>query len=353
MGSGELLWRDAEADLEIRLSHEFSPDVLNLLQRTVWGSRDLRYRIRGVEGKLARMLGPHVLTLERKGALAAVCVLNRRESRLFGAPVDTFHVAMMATEPALAGQGYAGRLAERAAELCRARMGTPGATYAYIESTTEFSLRISDHLGPSYAARLPLTLFSRLWPRDDRRVDGMDEGEAEEVRARLAALYADHLFADFELSLVPAEYQVLRDGGLIVAGVQAELLNWSIESLPGVTGRLIMRLLPRLPLIRRMLDPRDLRLLRFGNLLVEPGVEADLERLMAAVLARRGVRLGLILLDERSPVCRRIRTHGRLGLLSAVVDGAAMVVVDFVGFDEAEMARIHAQPLLMSPLDVF
>ena len=114
MSEGELLWH-GDAGLEIRLSHEPTPAVLDLLERTVWGSRRLRYRIRGVAGKLARMVGPHFLTLERGGDLLAVCVLNRRESRLLGAPVDSFHFAIIATEPAMAGQGHAGVLAEQAA----------------------------------------------------------------------------------------------------------------------------------------------------------------------------------------------------------------------------------------------
>jgi GNAT superfamily N-acetyltransferase len=353
MDGRELLWSDAAEKLEIHLSRALSPEVLGLLERTVWGNRDLRYRIRGLKGKLGRMTGPHFLTLERGGGLLAVCVLNRRESRLLGAPIDTFHFAMIATDPAEAGQGHARLLAEQAAELCRQRLDARGAAFAYIESTTEFSIRISNHLGPSFEARLPLTLFSRLWPRNDPRAEPLDEAEAAEVLGRLQALYTDHLFADFELSLNPAEYHVLREDGRIVAGAQVEMLNWSVESLPGAVGGLIVCLLPHLPLVRQILNPRDVRVLRFANLLVEQGCEAHLLRLMEAMLARNGVRLGLIMLDERSPPCQRIRAHGRLGLLGKAVDGAAAVVADFKGFSEEELARIRAQPMLMSPLDVF
>jgi hypothetical protein len=313
----------------------------------------MRYRIRDVEAKLSRLGGPHYLTLERNGDLAAVCVLNRRMTRLLGAPVDTFHFAMIATEPAFSGQKFASLLAEHAGMLCRERLGTPGAAYAYIESTTDYSIRISDRLGSSLEAMLPLLVFSRFRPSDDYRVGLLKDGEAKGVVQRLSALYEGHVLDDFDDSVIPGEFHVLREGGEIVAGVQAEVLNWSVESLPGVVGWLIVELFPRLPLLRRLLDPADLRFLRLGNLLVEPGHEAHLIQLMNAMLARHKVPLGLVMLDARSPVYRMIRAHGQLGLLSHAVGGAAKAVADFKGVSEADITRIRACPMLMSPLDVF
>ena len=353
MSQAEKLWSNEAAGLEIRLARESSPAVIGLLKRTVWGSRKMRYRIRDVEAKLGRLGGPHYLTLESSGDLAAVCVLNRRMTRLLGAPVDSFHFAMIATEPAFAGNGFASLLAEQAGSLCRDRLSVPGIGYAYIESTTEYSIRISSRLGSAFEAMLPLMVFNRFWPSDDHRVGLLSDSEVKGVVQRLSALYQGHVLDDFEDSVIPGEFYVLRECGEVVAGAQAEVLNWSVELLPGGFGWLIVKLLPRLPLLRHLLDAADLRFLRFGNILVDPGREAHLFQLMNAMLARHKVPLGLVMLDARSPVYRRIRAHGRLGLLNQAVGGSAKAVADFKGVSDAAIARIRARPMLMSPLDVF
>ena len=73
---------DRSANLEIRLSDGPTAEIIDLLKRTVWGSRNLRYRILDVEAKLEQLVGPHYLRLEIDNRLASVCVLNRRPSRL-------------------------------------------------------------------------------------------------------------------------------------------------------------------------------------------------------------------------------------------------------------------------------
>lgn len=353
MAEPEPLWSDPGAGLAIRLTRHSTPEVLDLLERTVWGSGGTRYRIMGVAAKLGRLTGPLYLSLEKRGRLAAVCVLNRRRTRLLERSADSAHFVMLATEPAFGGQGLASLLAEQAGQFLRRELDAPGAAYAYIEATTDYSVRISNRIGPAVEASLPLTVFSRLRPRADRRAGPLDADDVAQVVQRLSALYQGHLFADFEESLVPGDYHVLRDGAAIVAGVQAEPLTWSVQSLPGVTGGLIIGLLPRLPLLNRVLDPSALHFLRFGNLLAEPGREGALVRLMEAVLARHRVPLGLILLDARSPVYRRLRACGGMGLLARAVDGTTKAVADFKGLSDAEILRMAECPMLMSPLDVF
>ena len=158
---------------------------------------------------------------------------------------------------------------------------------------------------------------------------------------------------DFETSLNSEEYFVLRRQGRIVAGAQAEVLHWSVVDMPGWIGGSLVKLLPYLPVLRHMLPVQDFRFLRFGNLLVEPCHEAQLMQLLEALLARHGVRVGLIMMDQRSPVLRRIRAFGRLGPLRWAVKGATKVVADFKGVSEEDIVRIAAQPMMVSPRDVF
>lgn len=338
--------------VEVTLSAAPTPEMLDLLQRTIWGSRKLRYRILNIEEKLNRLVGPLFFSLRLDDRLATVCVLNRRNARLLGHVVDSFHFVMLASEPALSNRGLASRLVERAVEYCRTELGRPGVVYAYIESTTDYSLRISDYFDVECQATMPLTIFSRLWPSDDPRVTKLKAGEAEYVVGKLCALFRDHIFSDFEDSLVAEEYHVLRENGKIVSGVQTEVLNWSVGSIPGPLGPMLLKLIPHLPL-RFSLDPADMRILRFSNLLVEPGNERFFVRLLEAALARHQVAVGLFLMDQRSRVFGRLKEYGRSGLLGHLFAGNAVALIGCQGLSEAEVVYLKSRPMLMSPLDVF
>ena len=348
----EEILNDQSSGLAITLSDQPSTEIIDLLQRTVWGSRNLRYRILDVEEKLSQLAGPNYLALKIDDRLASVCVLNRRPSRLLDIGVDTFHFVMLATEPDLAHQGWATQLVEHAVAFCRENLAEPGIAYAYIESTTEYSLQISKSFDREYEATIPLTLFSRFRPSDDPRVTRLDSGERDAVVMRLSNLYTDHLFADFENSVAADQYHMICEKGQIVAGVQTQTLSWSMESLPGWFGPLMLRLIPHVPL-RFPIDPINLHFLRFSNLLVEPGSEHHLVRLLEAMLARYEASVGLMLLDERSDVFRRLKKYGRSGFLRYAFKGNATAICGCKGLSKAQVDHLQRYPMLMSPLDVF
>jgi GNAT superfamily N-acetyltransferase len=347
------LWADTRDALSVELERRLDPPVTELLENTVWGSRDLRYRIIGVAEKLARLTDPYIFTLRADDALAAACVLDRKPVTLLSTRYDSVHFVMIATSAAHRGKGFAGLLVEHIRGYLEENLGSPAIAYAYIEATTEFSLRISDRVGHVIEADMPINVFSRLRPRTSDDVVLIRQAEIAGIGDRLSRLYQGHGFADFEQSLDPSAYFVRRRGDEIVAGAQVESMHWSVVELPGWRGEFLVRVLPALPLMNRLLPLSDLVFLRVGNLLVEPGRENEFVDLLEAVLALHGARIALLVMDERSPVLRRIRMHGRLGLLNHALSGATRLVADFKGVHEDDIARIAELPLLMSPRDVF
>lgn len=353
MTKAQLISSDDGTATRILLERRVSGPALELLTQTVWGSRDMKYRITDVASKLELLRDPHVFTLWQGGALATVCVLDRCSKTVLGRPCDCFHFAMIATAPGSRQKGLASRLATEIQRFCRETLGQPGMGFAYIEGSTEFSLQISERLGYTLDAELPLTLFSRLFPSDDPRVGRMTQGERGEVLGRLETLYSGEELTDFDLSLKSDACFVLREGDRVLASVQVEMLSWSVVSLPGIKGRLLLSLLPHVPVLNRKLDPRHLRFLRFGNILCEEGYEDALQGLLEAVLARQNAAMGLILMDRRSAVLGRILSKLRLGPLKNALTGSVRLHADFTGLSREEVARLAQRPVLMSPADVF
>ena len=349
----DLIWRDLETKWEITRSEEPSNATINLLKSTIWGSRSTKYRILDLERKLARLRNPSFFVLSEDGRELCVFVLDKCVKRVSGADCGAYHFVMASTVADRQNQGLAGRLIEHVREFCIATVGRPGLGFAYVEETTEFSLRLSEQIGHSMDADIPLTIFTRVFPRSQPKVGRMQQSEAAAVQAQLEQMYQDHQLSDFATSFNPEDCLVYREKGAILVAAQIELLHWSMVSMPGTLGAFLLNVLPHVPGLRRILDLKNLNIIRFSNLFFADASEKELFQLLESSLHYHGSNVGLIMLDARSPVLRRITEYGGMGLLSRSVNGSAKLRIDVIGMNEAMIADLSEKPLLVSAADVF
>ena len=137
----------------------------------------------------------------------------------------------------------------------------------------------------------------------------------------------------------------------MVAGAQVRPMHWSLKNLRGFGGVMAMKVLPRLPLIRRGYSPEHLRFLQIGNIWFRPGHETALSGLLEVLLARCGVHVAIVFLDGRSPVHDAIRSHVHFGAFSRLVLETAEVFADLKGWSSEETERLLTGPINVSPVD--
>lgn len=348
----ETIWSDPEAGQQITRRETPTAQTIALLESTIWGSRATRYRILGLKDKLARLRNPTFFTLSEHGQELCVFVLDFCHKQLMQQQVGVWHFVMVSTVPSRQNEGLAGRLIEHVRAHCVATVGSPGFGFAYVETTTEFSLRLSEKIGYSVEADIPLTLFSRLRPRSHPAVNPLRQDERDAALGALETLYSDHELGDFEATLQPDAYLAFRRNGQIVAGAQTELLRWSVQSMPGLAGQVLLKVLPQVPGMNHLLDLTDLRVVRFSNILMPQEAEQSLLRVLETALAQHAARVGLIMIDGRSPVLKRLLSQGKLGLLSGALTGSAKMHIDVVDMPEPMLACLRERPLLVSAGDV-
>ncbi|MDU8946234.1 hypothetical protein [Ovoidimarina sediminis] len=351
----ELIWQEpGNPGRKVTRADYPSDTTRALLAQTIWGSRATRYRIIDIEAKLARLRVPSFFVLSEGDEELCVFVLDRCQKRVARQLCDGFHFVMASTVPHRQNEGLAGVLVDLVREYCVSAITPPGFGFAYVEETTEFSLRLSDQIGHDSEAHLPLTLFTRFFPRADPHATALRPDEGDTLRAALGTFYVDHQLTDFATSLKQDECFVIRDaGGKIVAAVQAEVLRWSVMSMPGIQGKFLLKVLPHLPGLNRLLVLQDLRIVRFSNLFISVGYENRCLALLEDCLYRHQARIGLFLLDERSRVLTQLRHIGRLGILSRATSGSAKLRLSTVGMDADMVAQLREGPVLMSAADVF
>ena len=269
----ELIFEDSQRQLLIISEYAPSAAMAGLITRTTWGSGDTRYRIRDVHDKLRRLAGSHFISLEQGGRLIGAYVLRGKKVRIGGTEYPAYYRTFLTVDPSKSGQGYGTLLVQETRRHFSRRLGKSGILYGYIEADNESSMHVSRHAGYEPVSSFSTTLFNRLRPRDDLRVRPLAVGERDRLVTLLNGQYAKHALLDFEQSVDASSYYVLVEDQAICAGIQIELCHWQVLRLPGMSGRLLVQVVSRVPGLRRLFDARNCRFLRLGNLYVCPGKE--------------------------------------------------------------------------------
>lgn len=334
---------------ELTLVDRCGPETRALLERVQWGTDGLLYRSHDIGEALA--LVPELRTAELRvgGELVGCYAFAFKDLDVDGFALQAIHRMFLAVDPAHGGRGYGQQLVEGARDLVLAETAGPTLLYGYVEADNTRSLKVTGRGGYATIGRFRGSVLSRLRPADDPAV-GTVAANGAEIAERLAEAYAGHALVDLDDSLCLERYQVLRHRGRIVAGAQVLPRKWTVEALPGPLGGTALWLLPRLPVVGRMLPGRSFDHLCLGNLLIEDG--PAFFRLVEALLARHGKHAALWFADPQCPVAARLEGAGRLGALGGLAgDGLAEVRAGAREVPDAVMNALRAKPVYVSPLD--
>jgi GNAT superfamily N-acetyltransferase len=348
----ELIYEDAARRLAIRRSSRPDQQFVEFLESIVWGSGGVQYTMHHLGDILNRLGDPAFFSLTDAGRLAAVTTLNRKTVVLDGRRYPAWYSYGISVDPAKQRQGYGTLLAEQRLRYGLNRLGDKGLFYGYVEAGNISSIKTNMKAGSRSMGRYHAVLLSRLRPRDDGYCRGLPESKKEHLVRLLSKQYENHNLVDFDDSVDVEQCYIREQGSDIVAGVQCgPPRRLTIRQLPGVSGLLLVKALPHIPLLRRLMPERNFHFLTFGNIYVKSGREAELLKLLEALLARHGLNFGMMYPDRRSPVYQRLAAAGSFGLLDSLIEVPVEVMAYFKGFSPAEIAAIHSRPLFVSMND--
>lgn len=347
----DILHHDPQRRLSIQASGEYTPEMVSFLEETVWGTKGVLYTKHNLAAHLEGLPAPRYFSLTEDGRLIAVGLCLKKTIRVGRRQYQTIYPAALAVDPARRSQGYGRLMLEAARPHVEEMLGPRGVIYGFVEAGNIRSLGLFSQASTHTLGQFHTQIFCRFFPRDDRRVEPARDAAREGLLAGLYDLYADHALLDFSDSFRLDQYFVLRERGEVVAGVQAEAWEWGILSLPGPLGLLLVRVLPRIPYLKRWFNHQQLRFLKLGNLYARPGREAEVFWLVEALLARHQVHFAMAYFDRRSPFYQRLAGAGEFGFLSRNLVFSAHVMAECVGLSDDEIADLTHRPLFISPLD--
>lgn len=338
--------------LRLTSSRVASAAGVALLQQTIYGTHGPQYSHTGQAQKVGRITNPYFFDLWLGPELVGTYCLSERLVQTPAGLVPGYYGRYLAVAAAHRGHGYGHQLKQAAVRYIERTRPQPQVFYSYIEDANARSLRISAEAGFQPLAQFEALAFGRLYPRPDARVGRLAAAELPAMRARLAAAYAGYSLVQFDHFYDQQNYFVLREKGEIIAGVQANPVRWRIVAMPGLSGRLLLRVLPRVPVLRRLINPANHAFAALEALYVQPGREPELLGLLESVLAHFGYTSALVMLDTTSPLHTYLKSSGKLGLLQAIKQPTySQVLVKGNGLSLNQLKHAPTQPLYASAFD--
>jgi len=360
----------------LTLSYEpdISDDVKDILLKSVLGSPDgIRYRLLETLKTVEELKPISFFPLRKNGELISMIALSERITSLCDVLSHTFYVCFVNFNPAYSvknitdegtasreklGNSFIKEALIKHAESLPNRLQDPEADpskkiyYAFVEESNLRSLNFTRFFFTRVRS-LSIITFSSLFPKADKRFEPLSDKDLEWMYGKLKTSYRHHSLFFLDKDSLTANYYILKEGDEIVAGIRANITSWKIEQLPGLLGKILIRIIPLIPLLNRVIRKSCFRFLGFDTPYFKEGKSHLLPKLFSSICAEHKIYAGMVYLDSDDFLNRDIYTLRNMGFLNKLYKGGTGVVAArFVNFPEEEIKKFCDSPVYVSGYDL-
>jgi RimJ/RimL family protein N-acetyltransferase len=341
-------------DYKIILEDKPSAAATKLLHHTLWGTNGPLYQHLDTPEKVDQLKGALSFMLERKRKVIGTCTVLERSIVVKGKTYTTFYCRYFSIDKQVQGKIF-GHLLLKQMKIYLERITTTAPTvfYAYVDQDNPRSAKLLKKVGFEVMRSFKTSMFSRMYPKKDKRIHRITEHDKPKIQSLLEKQYHDHSFTNFETLFAKGNYFVLKVDREIVAGLQGTVVNWKIHHLPGFSGKIMLKVLPHIPLISRMFNPNAFKFVAFDAIYCVKGKEAELFKLMQHACAQFKLCAGMVWMDPDCEFYQRMNKAGNWGFMNKMKeDLPAYVVGGFKNVEEAEKKVFKEQAVYVSSFDL-
>ena len=168
-----------------------------------------------------------------------------------------------------------------------------------------------------------------------------------ELLSHIQKQYQNHPFFRLDTDQNLQDLWVLYEGNQPVAGLKARKVGWQIRELPGLSGKIMMNILPKVPVLSRLFNPDAFYFLAIDSLFYVSDYEKMLTPLLESVCEKFQVNIAMMWLDEESEICHTINQNVTLGLLNALSRNTDLIHVigKFINTPENVQQKVIQNPV--------
>ncbi len=242
-----------------KITEEPKPEIIDLLTSVTLGTTGVRYKHLDTHKRVKEVDNPTFFYLQPKDKVLGNMTLCRRE--------DNWYIRYFAFRSALQRstdtktEDKSNSLVKREIEsfFQSAMEGSFYNTqvqsfYAYIDPKNDRSLWMSKNFGFHTIAQLCTQTFSRFYAKKTERFS--IEDPTCELQDLIRQNFGNHAFF-FDAYLDKNPIGILKgENGEILAFCRVTMAHWRIESLGGPLGQVQAKLLPYIPIVNRLVNPK-------------------------------------------------------------------------------------------------
>jgi hypothetical protein len=316
-------------------------DLVALFEQTVLGTNGAKYKHLDVAQSVAHTDNPLSFSLRRRAQLIANITFCKRP---FGLYLRYFAFDKRFQSKGKARMNPKSQIKQEIENVFKditARYpGSQAYCYAYIDAKNVRSKWMSETFGFQTKAYLNTQTFSRVFPKAAANLRKEKiEGQVFQTIESHYSHYSAYFTHFFENGTV---YTLCDDKGERLAFAQFHQVRWEIQRLPGKLGGLQVKLLPYIPFLRQLIQPKEHTFLVPDVVCNPSGNIADVSRLFEAVLAQEKLNTMLWWNDTRDLLYQKAQQTFKWGLLHQIIGVAKVDVVVRGDFEPKEPVFIAA-----------
>ena len=322
----------------INIDQKPNEQIIDILESDPVGTpgKSIVYYHKNVEDNIENLPDPYFINLYlRKHLLGTVC-FSRREVIEQGTTYSAYYIRYFYFREKFRSAGSeiqhkSGKKSALRSEIIRLLEGEglpsdyPALFYAYVDPGNIRSTRQIHEFGLKEVGKFSALIFSRLFPRDTPQIEKISISENPHLLHTLKDFYKSYRLVSFDNLIKHDNYFVLREEDEIICGVQAVPEYWEVKEVPGITGKIIMKVVPHIPVLKRLFNP-NYRFVYLDGLFCQPGHEKKLEILFSSILKRYGVYSAIICADGTSDLYRILKSIN-FGIIDSIQDEIRMTAL--------------------------
>lgn len=346
-------------------TQQVDEDILDLLSHTTIGTNGAKYTHLHTAQKIHSLHQPHFFTMRRHQKAIGNVTICERPMWVGAKLVDSFYIRYFAFQHLFQSTGVKTKKNRQSIfdDYLNALFSSSNLNpfepqhqasmfWAFIDPENNRSWNMAERYGFETIGHFKTFGFSRFSPKKHPQVSGIHADEIKETWNKTKAFYSEHSNLS-DVHLFESDgYFVYRENGKIVAGVQTFDIHWRVNALPGWQGKLIVKTLPFIPLVRRVFNPKSFQFLAIEGLFWEPGHANKVDLLLESVLAIRNKHSILAWVDVKDDQLNKKWQQMRLGILQKMKsDNAIEILAKFNGQSKEFMTEVRNRVKYISAFD--
>lgn len=300
----------------LEAKEEIDEAIANLLIETKLGSNGAIYQHLNTKERIQMLESPIFLNLKWKERALGNITFCRRSSNFylrFFAFDQRFQSSKAKHNEAKAENTFKKQISHQLNNWFE--QGDCENMYAYIDPKNHRSMAIAHQFGFQKVGRLNTYIFARLHPKKSKQVREISHAQLLELSSKH---FKQELFYFEPIDYAPFHYYGLFRNDELLGVMRVLCVDWIIHRLPGKNAALLTNVLPKIPFLNRIINPKNQKFVAIDQVWLKTNSVTDFEELLEDVLHRQQRNLAFWWLDENHPLSLNFVKNVNLGVFSKI-----------------------------------